>query len=112
MAVHGDPAGLFAVRGRIVCPFNRLAARHVLAIRRVVEEPSRKGLVPLADPLGQRPPFLLGLVNPPPGPAIHSASTRVQGYYDDRFDLVYTSAAWCTAIVLAVLGLVVRPRVY
>jgi hypothetical protein len=43
-------------------------------------------------------------------PAIHSASTRVQGYYDDRFDLVQTSAAWCTAIVVAVLGLVALGR--
>lgn len=43
-------------------------------------------------------------------PAIHRASTQVQGYYDDRFDLVYTSATWCTAIVLAVLGLVALGR--
>ena len=43
-------------------------------------------------------------------PAVHRAASAVRGYYDDRFDLVHTSAAWCTAIVLAVLGLVALGR--
>lgn len=43
-------------------------------------------------------------------PDVHRAASSVRGYYNDRFDLVNTSASWCTAIVLAVLGLVALGR--
>ncbi len=39
-----------------------------------------------------------------------AAASAIQGYHDDRFELIHTHAAWCTAVVLVVIGIVALSR--